>query len=91
MERLPLILIVLLLFLAFGAEIVTAAEYQTAPPGTLSALGEFVDWLCELADELITIFTDAMEMIGLSNESYVSEMVDTLNDGMALVNKTKGI
>ncbi|MDO8841653.1 MAG: hypothetical protein Q7J09_05725 [Methanocalculus sp.] len=91
MERLPLILIIVLLFITIGAENVTAAEYPTAPLGTLDSMSQFVEWLCELAEELIKIFTDAMEMIGLSNESYVSDMVDTMNDGMNLVNKTKGL
>jgi hypothetical protein len=86
-----LILIVICIFCAVGVGIVSAAECPTAPLGTLSALQEFVDWLCELAEDLMTIFTDAMGMLGLSNESYVSEMVDTMNDGMSLVNKTNGL
>ena len=88
MKRLPLIFIGLLLFSVVGIVGVSAAELPTAPLGTLESMSQFVDWLVELGEELMMIFTDAMELVGLFNETYVGDMVSTLNEGMELINQT---
>ncbi len=90
MKRVTLILaIILLLFSSNGAGIASAAEYPTAPLGSADSMTQFVEWLVELGNELMQIFTDAMDLLGLSNETYVGDMITTLDDGMNLVNATK--
>lgn len=89
MELYRILLIpVLLCILCTG--VVSAAEYPSAPTGSIEGLGEFVGWLTDLGRALIDIFNDAMEMIGLGNETYVGEMVESLEGGLEMVNQTKG-
>ncbi|MDG6249628.1 hypothetical protein [Methanocalculus sp.] len=89
MKRELIIIAIILLFSPIGAITASAAEYPTAPLGSADSMMQFVEWLVELANELIWIFTGAMDLIGLSNETYVGDMVATLDDGMSLVNATK--
>lgn len=89
MKRSTLIATLILLIFLNGSGIASAAEYSTAPLGTTDSMTQFVNWLCELGRELIEIFTSAMDLIGLTNESYVGDMLTTLDDGMNLVNATK--
>lgn len=89
MKRAMLIIAIILLFSTYGTGIASAAEYPTAPVGSVDSMAQFVEWLVELGRELMAIFTDAMDLIGLSNETYVGDMLTTLDDGMNLVNATK--
>jgi len=77
---------ILLCILCTGT--VSAAEYPSVPTGTIEGLEEFVGWLSDLGRALIDIFQDAMEMIGLGDETYVGEMIETLEDGMEMINLT---
>lgn len=88
MKQFSTILFIILIFFLIGSGIASAAEYPAAPLGTTDSMAQFVNWLCELVKELIEIFTSAMDLIGLSNESYVKDMLTTLEDGMELVNTT---
>ncbi len=89
MKRALLIVAIILLLSPIGAITASAAEYPTAPPGSADSMTQFVKWLVELGNELIGIFTGAMDLIGLSKETYVGDMVATLDEGMSLVNATK--
>jgi|GEM_PF-2408280 len=89
MKRSLLIVAILLLLSPIGAGAASAAEYPTAPLGSADSMTQFVEWLVELGRELIEIFTSAMDLIGLSNETYLGDMLTTLDDGMELVNATR--
>lgn len=89
MKRSLLIVAILLLLSPISAITASAAEYPTAPLGSADSMTQFVEWLVELGRELIEIFTSAMDLIGLSNETYVGDMLTTLDDGMELVNATR--
>jgi len=89
MKRAFLILAIILLLSPIGAGTASAAEYPSAPLGSADSMMQFVEWLVELGRELIGIFTSAMDLLGLSNETYVGDMVTNLDDGMELVNTTK--
>jgi len=82
------ILMVPILICIFCTGSVSAAEYPAATTGTIEGLEEFISWLCDLGRGMIDIFRDAIEMIGLSDETYVGEMIETLEDGLNLVNQT---
>ncbi|HIJ06167.1 MAG: Uncharacterized protein XE11_1617 [Methanomicrobiales archaeon 53_19] len=89
MKRALLIIAIILLLSPIGAKTASAAEYPTAPLGSADSMMQFVEWLVELGRELIGIFTSAMDLLGLSNETHVGDMLTTLDDGMSLVNTTK--
>ena len=89
MKRALLIVMIILVLSLSGAGTVSAAEYPTAPLGSADSMIQFVEWLVELANQLIQIFKSAMDLLGLSNETYVGEMLRNLDDGMNLVNTTK--
>ncbi len=89
MKRSTIIIAIIFLFSPIGAGTASAAEYPVAPLGSADSMVQFVEWLVELGRELMQIFTSAMDLIGLSNETYVGDMLTTLDDGMNLVNATK--
>ena len=89
MKRVFLIIAIILLLSPMSAITASAAEYPTAPLGSVESMTQFVEWLVELGRELIEIFTSAMDLLGLSNETYVGDMLTTLDNGMELVNATK--
>ncbi|MBR1369115.1 hypothetical protein RJ53_06240 [Methanocalculus chunghsingensis] len=83
-----LMLPILLCILCTGT--VSATEYPAGPTGTLEGLDEFIGWLSDLGRTLIDIFRDAMEVIGLGNETSVAEMIERLEGGLEMVNQAKG-
>ena len=46
----------------------------TAPLGSQESMGEMVEWLNACSQALIGFFNDTMNLLGLSNTSYVKDM-----------------
>lgn len=46
----------------------------TSPLGSQESMVEMVDWLNATSRALITFFNDTMNLLGLSNTSYVKDM-----------------
>ena len=52
----------------------TVPAMGTAPLGSQESMTEMLDWLSATSRVLITFFNDVMDLLGLSNTSYVKDM-----------------
>jgi hypothetical protein len=52
----------------------TVPPTGTAPLGSQESMTEMLDWLNATSRALITFFNDTMDLLGLSNTSYVKDM-----------------
>ena len=52
----------------------TVPTMGTAPPGSQESMTQMLDWLNATSRALITFFNDTMDLLGLSNTSYVKDM-----------------
>ncbi|MCP1661631.1 MAG: hypothetical protein D5R99_00575 [Methanocalculus sp. MSAO_Arc1] len=89
MQRVYLIFITVFVSSLAISGVAGASGDPPAPLGSIEALEEFVEWLLLLGEELIRIFVDAMDLLGLSEERYAKEMIQSLEEGLALAHTTK--
>jgi hypothetical protein len=63
---------------------VTVPQKGTALPGTKESMTEMTDWLNACVDAILSLVHDVMNVLGISNTTYVQDMTKILEQGKTM-------